>query len=164
MVRVWSRAVVTAAASATLVAAIGATMTDLGPWYRSLEKPALQPPDIVFPIAWTAIYGLTAAAGVLAWRAMRSEPGREWLIGLFALNGFLNLLWSFLFFRLQRPDWAMIEWVPFWLSILAMIVMVWPRSRTAGLLLVPYLVWVGFAGWLNWEVVRLNAPFGGLAS
>jgi tryptophan-rich sensory protein len=73
----------------------------------------------------------------------------------------LNILWSPLFFKLRRPDWALIE-VPFlWLSILAPIVLLAPISRTASLLMAPYLVWVSFAAVLNLTIVQLNRPFGG---
>lgn len=81
-------------------------------------------------------------------------------MGLFALNGFLNISWSLIFFRLQRPDWAFYEVILLWLSILALIVYCGRFSKTAAALLVPYLAWVSFAGALNWAVVQLNAPFG----
>ena len=99
-------------------------------------------------------------AGDTAWRAARTAAQAEWVIGLFALNGFLNISWSILFFRFQRPDWAFVEVALLWLSILAMILYCGRFSRTAALLLVPYLAWVSFAGSLNWAVVQLNAPFG----
>lgn len=142
------------------VAMLGGTITDLGPWYESLAKPDFTPPRPVFPIAWTTIFALAAIAGVSAWRAAKDSRTSDTLIGLFALNGFLNLLWSLLFFRMQRPDWAFYELIVLWLSIAALIVYCGRVSRTASLLLVPYLVWVTAAGALNWEVVRLNAPFG----
>lgn len=142
------------------VAMLGGTITDLGPWYESLIKPDITPPRPVFPIAWTTIFALTAIAGVSAWRAAPNSRVSDTVIGLFALNGFLNILWSLLFFRMQRPDWAFYELVVLWLSIAALIVYCGRFSRTAALLLVPYLVWVSAAGVLNWEVVRLNAPFG----
>lgn len=142
------------------VAMLGGTITDLGPWYESLAKPDFTPPRPVFPIAWTTIFALAAIAGVSAWRAAKDSRTSDTLIGLFALNGFLNLLWSLLFFRIQRPDWAFYELILLWLSIAALIIYCGRVSRTASLLLVPYLVWVTAAGALNWEVVRLNAPFG----
>jgi benzodiazapine receptor len=80
------------------------------------------------------------------------------ILGAFALNAFLNTFWSLLFFRLERPDWALYE-VPFlWLSILLLIVLLGRVSNKAAWLLVPYLVWVSFASVLNWEIVKLNAP------
>lgn len=149
-----------AALAASLVATLGATITDLGPWYRGLTQPNWAPPDPVYGIAWTVIYALTAAAGITAWRAPSGRRAAETLIGLFALNGFLNLLWSFLFFRAQRPDWALFEVVLLWLSVVSLIVVCGRRSWLAAALLLPYLAWVTLAGLLNAEVVRLNGPFG----
>jgi translocator protein len=142
------------------VAMVGGTITDLGPWYESLAKPEFTPPRPVFPIAWTTIFALAAIAGVSAWRAAPDSRTSDTVIGLFALNGFLNLLWSLLFFRMQRPDWAFYELVGLWISIAVLIAYCGRFSRAAALLLVPYIVWVSAAGVLNWEIVRLNAPFG----
>lgn len=153
------RAVVVAAISATAVAAIGGTMTDLGPWYRSLNKPSWQPPDAAFGPVWTAIFACATASSVIAWRRARSAATREWIIGLFALNGFLNVLWSLLFFRLRRPDWALIEVAGLWVSILLLILFLLRLSRTASVLLAPYIVWVSIAAALNFAVVRLNPAF-----
>ena len=83
------------------------------------------------------------------------------MIGLFCANGVLNVVWSPLFFRLRRPDWALMEVPLLWLSILALMFLLAPISRTASLLLVPYLLWVSFAAVLNLTIVRLNGPFGG---
>ena len=152
--------VIVASVAALCVAALGATVTDLGPWYQGLAKPAWNPPDVVFPMGWTLIYALITVAGITAWRAARTAAQAEWVLGLFALNGFLNISWSILFFRFQRPDWAFYEVIALWLSIVAIIVFCGRFSRAAALLLVPYLVWVGFAAALNWSVVQLNAPFG----
>jgi tryptophan-rich sensory protein len=154
------RAVLVAAGSALAVAAVGGSLTTIGPWYRGLHKPGWTPPDVAFGVIWTSIFAFTAVAGVTAWRAAKSAATREWLIGLFALNGFLNILWSLLFFRLQRPDWALIEVAPFWLSIAALIAFIFRSSRTGALLLAPYLVWVSIATALNEQIVHLNAPFG----
>lgn len=155
-----SRPIAVAAAAAVFVGVLGSTVTDLGPWYQGLEKPDWQPPGPAFGAIWTAIYALTAAAAVFTWRRAPRGAEREWLIGLFALNGFLNLLWSLLFFRLQRPDWSLIEVVALWLSIVALIIFTARHSRLAGVLLTPYLIWVSLAAVLNYEVVRLNGPFG----
>jgi len=152
--------VLVAAAAALVVAALGGSATDVGPWYQGLHKPVWQPPDLLFAPVWTVIYALTAYAGVMAWRRGRDRRQRLGLMGLFALNALLNVLWSDLFFKLQRPDWALIELVPFWLSILVLVLAVAPVSHQAAWVLTPYLAWVAFAGLLNLAVVRLNAPFG----
>jgi translocator protein len=141
------------------VAAAGAWMTDLGPWYQGLRKPAWQPPDWLFGPAWTLIFALTALAAVLAWNAGLDRSTRAKLVALFVANGFLNVLWSILFFRLRRPDWALFEVVLLWLSIAALIAALRPFSRSGSWCLVPYLVWVTFAAVLNFALVRLNAPF-----
>ncbi len=152
--------VAVATAAALCVAALGATITDLGPWYQALAKPGWNPPDVLFPIGWTVIYALITIAGITAWRAAPTAATSEWIIGLFALNGFLNISWSLIFFRLQRPDWAFYELTLLWLLIAVLIVFCGRFSKAAAALLLPYLAWVTFAGALNWAVVQLNAPFG----
>ncbi len=151
--------VIVAAMAAIVVAMIGGSMTELGPWYQSLQEPAWKPPDWLFGPAWTIIYAFAAMSGYFAWRSAPDRPSREWIIGLFALNGFLNILWSALFFRLHRPDFALYEVVVLWLSIVGLMVVLRSFSGKASALLFPYLAWVTFAGILNLAVVRLNGPF-----
>ena len=142
------------------MALLGGAATDIGPWYQGLNKPSWQPPDWLFAPAWTFIYAMIALAGVLGWRQMSDRVRRQRLLALFALNALLNVTWSELFFGLKRPDWALAELVPFWLSILALAIVLFPVSRFAGWALLPYLAWVLFAGVLNMAIVRLNGPFG----
>jgi translocator protein len=151
--------VLVAAAVATFVAVLGGTLTDTGPWYQSLHKPSWQPPDWLFGPAWTLIFALATASAVYAWRDAQNRVQRDWIIVLFALNGFLNVLWSTLFFTLRRPDWALIEVVFLWASILLPMIVFWRFAKPATLFLVPYLLWVSFAAFLNLTVVRLNGPF-----
>jgi len=153
--------VAVAALAALVVAALGAAATDLGPWYQGLQKPPWQPPDWLFGPAWTLIFALAALAAVSAWRRAPSRESRALVLVLFGTNAALNVLWSLLFFRLQRPDWALLEVGLLWLSILVLIVALAPLSKSASWLLVPYLMWVTFAAVLNLEVVHLNAPFSG---
>ncbi|TRD11998.1 tryptophan-rich sensory protein [Erythrobacter insulae] len=152
--------VTVATIAALVVAALGATITDLGPWYQSLQKPDWNPPDAVFPMVWTLIYALIWVSGISAWRAAPNSESGQWVISLFALNGFLNITWSLIFFRLQRPDWAMVELVLLWLSIVLLIIYCGRHSRLSSVLLVPYLIWVTIAGALNWAILQLNGPFG----
>lgn len=149
-----------AAVVTAITAAVGGTITQLGPWYLALKQPPWAPPDIAFGPAWTLIFGLCAISATTAWMAAPDRRTAETLLGLFALNGFLNLLWSFLFFRLQRPDFAGIEVWLLWASIALLINVVRRYSPRAAWLLAPYLLWVTFAGVLNAAVVGLNAPFG----
>lgn len=157
--RVLRKPVLIAACVAIFIGFLGGSLTDTGPWYQNLLKPSWQPPDWLFGPAWTLIFALATVSAVYAWRSASNKIQREWVIGLFALNGFLNVLWSTLFFALRRPDWALIEVVLLWISILLLIVAFWRRSIPASLYLLPYLVWVAFAAVLNLTVVRLNGPF-----
>ncbi len=147
-----------ALAGAFLVAAIGGALTDIGPWFRALNKPTWQPADSVFGPVWTTLYALIAASAALAWCDARSSKERLILVGLFVVNGILNVGWSLLFFHLQRPTWALVEIAVLWLSIAVLIVFLWAFSRRAAFLLVPYLAWVSFASVLNLAIVRLNPP------
>lgn len=149
---------VVAAACVVVVLFLGGLATRLDAWYEGLRKPSWQPPGWLFAPVWTSIGALTAWAAVLGWEATANRP---LLAGLFAVNGVLNVLWSVLFFQLRRPDWALAEVVPLWLSVLALIVALAPASSFAAWLLVPYLVWVAFAAFLNLVIVRLNRPFPG---
>ncbi|EAQ27789.1 tryptophan-rich sensory protein [Erythrobacter sp. NAP1] len=160
MSKTWILPAVVAAIAAAIVAVLGATITDLGPWYQSLEKPGWNPPDVLFPVGWTIIFALNTAAIVSAWRAAPTPKVSDTIIGLFALNAFLNITWSMIFFRIQRPDWAFIEVLLLWLSIVALVVYCGRYSKPAALLFLPYLLWVTFAAALNWAVVDLNGPFG----
>jgi tryptophan-rich sensory protein len=147
------------AAAAFAVAGVGALITELGPWYYGLRKPSWQPPDWLFGPAWTVIFSLIALAGILAWQRAPDAAARRRVIWFFGLNAALNILWSGLFFRLHRPDWALIEVAFLWLSIVVLIWIPASYSRGASWLLVPYLAWVTFAALLNLAVVRLNYPF-----
>jgi tryptophan-rich sensory protein len=144
-----------AAGGVTILAGAGASLTTIGAWYENLRKPSWQPPNWMFPLAWTSIFILEAAAAVIGWKS-----GDRWtMIGAFIVNGVFNILWSAYFFKLRRPDWALRE-VPFlWLSVVAMMVAVAVHAGPAWCLLIPYLLWVSFATLLNWKIVQLNAPF-----
>ncbi|MGL6043728.1 MAG: TspO/MBR family protein [Sandaracinobacteroides sp.] len=146
-------------AAAVVLALGGGLLTDIGPWYRELKKPRLQPPDWLFGPAWTLILGCWAYSAALAWVSAPDAETRLLVAGAFAINAVLHFIWSPLFFKLKRPDWSLIEIVPFWLSILVLIFLVAPLSERAAWLLVPYISWVSFAAGLNWRIVRLNGPF-----
>jgi tryptophan-rich sensory protein len=153
-------AIALASAGLIVTAAGGALVTQLGPWYYGLKKPAWQPPDWLFGPAWTAIFLLMAFAFVISWERLPTVGGRARLFGVFAINSGLNTLWSYLFFGRRRPDLALFEAVPFFGSIVLLIVTVAPLDRRAVWAFVPYVLWVTFATVLNITIVRRNAPFG----
>jgi tryptophan-rich sensory protein len=126
-----------------------------GPWYRALRKPSWNPPDWLFPIAWAALYLMIAIAGWLVWRAA-GIAGAGLALSLYVLQLALNAAWSWLFFGLKRMGLALAECVALWLAIAATIAAFAPISITAAALMLPYLVWVGFATFLNFTLLRLN--------
>lgn len=151
--------VAVALAWVTVVSLIGQRLTDLGPWYQELRQPPWKPPDWAFGVIWTSVFALIVASGVMTWRRCQTRIARVWLLALWGFNSILHMLWSLLFFTLKRPDWSMLE-IPFlWISIAAIMVFSWRLSRIASLLLVPYIVWVTIAAFLNLANVQLNGPF-----
>lgn len=154
------RALGAAALCALGVAMLGGLATELGPWYVAQKRPAFQPPDWLFGPAWTLIYACAAMSAANAWLALAGQPSRrQTLLLLWAANAFFNVLWSLLYFRLRRPDWALAEVVVLWLSIAVLLVFTRRVSAPAARWLWPYLAWVSFAAALNAEAVRLNAPY-----
>lgn len=145
---------------AILLCVVGGLMTPIGTWYRDLRKPSWQPPNWAFGPAWTIILGLAAWSAAIAWTAAPDAGTRRDVILLFVTNAVFHFLWSPLFFRLRRPDWALIEVVFLWASLVALVVGLWPISHFASILIWPYLAWVSFASFLNYTIVRLNGPFG----
>ena len=141
-------------------AGIGAALSELGPWYFALKHPPWKPPDAAFGAIWSTIFTLCAISAWLAWQAADTLALRRRVLYLFGVNAVLNVLWSALYFKLQRPDWALFEVVFLWLSILALVMGLWRMSRWASLLLVTYWVWVSIAAVLNVQTVMLNGPFG----
>ncbi|PKQ12051.1 MAG: sensory protein TspO [Alphaproteobacteria bacterium HGW-Alphaproteobacteria-1] len=123
-----------------------------GEWYARLQKPRWTPPNWLFPVAWTTLYVCIAAAGA---RAAVSE-GNSLAMALWALQIALNGLWTPVFFGLRRMRLGLIVLGALWLSVAATLLALWQVDMWAGLLFVPYLVWVSVAGALNLAVVRLN--------
>ena len=152
--------ILVAAAIAIGLLVAGGLLTEVGPWYYALRKPRWNPPNWLFGPAWTLILGLAAWSGALAW-SNAPDTATLWRVGLlFGANAVLHFLWSPIFFKARRPDWALAEVVVLWASILALMVGLAPFSPLSSLLLVPYLLWVSFSVALNWTIVRMNAPFG----
>jgi benzodiazapine receptor len=147
-----------AAGLAFATASIGGSLTVLDDWYYVLVQPSWKPPDWLFGPAWTLLFGLMAWSGVIAWRAAAAFPlqVRQRLLGLWTLNAVLNVGWSLLFFKLQRPGLAVLEVALLWASIVLLILHLRPYAPRAALLLCPYLAWVSFAALLNAAVVYLN--------
>ena len=141
------------------VAGIGGALTDLGPWYQALKQPDWKPPDAAFGSIWTTIFSLCAISGWGAWQLAQYRSEKIRIAVLFAINGFLNIFWSWLYFYMKRPDWAMTELYFLWASIVMLILGLWRISKMSSFMLLPYLVWVTAAGFLNLATIELNGPF-----
>lgn len=139
------------------VAAIAGAVTagSVDSWYRSLIKPAINPPDRVFGPVWTTLFIMMAVSAALVWSEAHGAR-RRLAIAWFLVQLALNLSWSVLFFGLHQIESALACLVLLWVAIAVTIRHFWRIDRLAGLLLLPYLAWVTFAGVLNALIWRLN--------
>ena len=143
------------AAVAAISAGGGLAVDTESDWYRGLQLPSWQPPGAAFGPVWTALYILLARSAYLAWRDLAGARRRP-VLGLYVLNGMLNLAWTVLFFRAHNPVLAGIEILLLLGTILALIVLMRPVSRQASWALVPYALWVAFAAALTWAIAAAN--------
>lgn len=141
--------------AACFAAASSGAIFKPGTWYEGLAKPWWRPPNWLFGPAWGVLYITIAVAGWMVWREA-GFAGAGTAIAIWGGSLVLNFAWSAFFFGLRRPDWAMGELVLLWLSILATIIVFYPVLPSAAWLLVPYLCWVTFAGYLNFTIWQMN--------
>jgi tryptophan-rich sensory protein len=133
-----------------------ATRPAIDTWYAGIAKPEWTPPNWLFGPVWTALYLSMAVAAWLVWR--RAGLSGAWLpLTIFGVHLALNALWSILFFGMGKPGLAFAEIILLWASILATILSFYRVVPAAGLILIPYLLWVSFASALNFAIWRLNS-------
>jgi len=124
-------------------------------WYESLNKPVWNPPSWVFGPVWTLLYTFMGIAVWLVWKKFGfKRAGKE--LGLFITQLVLNGAWSFIFFGLQSPGWALIE---IFLLLNMIVITTWffrEKNKLAAWLMVPYILWVGFAMMLNAAIWWMN--------
>ncbi len=134
-----------------------ATRESITTWYPTLIKPSFNPPNWVFAPVWTVLYCMMGVAGGLVWNQLESQP-EEVKKGFkfFIIQLGLNALWSYLFFSLHNPFLALIEIILLLLMIFETYVVFKKINRIAGILMVPYLIWVTFATILNASIWWLN--------
>ncbi len=132
------------------------TIPAIPSWYSTLQKPALSPPNWVFGPVWTLLYLLMGIAAFLVWQNGWHKKEVKIALGVFAVQLSLNTLWSIVFFGLQSPLWALVNIVALWLAIVATMIAFYKLSKPAMWLLVPYLLWVSFASYLNYSIWILN--------
>ena len=130
-------------------------------WYAALQKPWFQPSNAAFPIAWTALYVLLGVAVAIVLNA-RGSRFRGYALALFVVAFAVNLAWSPVFFVLHRTVLGFAVLVGMLAAAIATTIAFWRVRQSAGLLMLPYLAWLCFAGALNWEIIRLNPDADGL--
>lgn len=144
---------------------IGAVFTapSIPTWYAGLVKPTLNPPAWVFGPVWTTLYALMGISLFLIWHRhsdvftnVRMSRLFKWAVGVFFFQLALNTLWSIFFFGLQNPALALFDIILLWLAILTTMILFYRISKLASYLLVPYLLWVTFAAYLNYSILMLN--------
>jgi len=141
-----------------VVGVVGSLFTypSIQTWYATVRKPDFTPPNWVFAPVWIILFVLMGISAYLIWiKGLENKNIRIALL-IFGIQLVLNGLWSFLFFGLQSPLYAFFEVIILWLVILLTITKFSKISKTAGLLLIPYIIWVSFAAILNFYIVRLN--------
>lgn len=123
-----------------------------GDWYRRLNKPSWTPPDWVFPVTWLVLYVCMALAAT----RVANSPGNGLALAFWAMQIAFNALWTPVFFGLRRIRLGMAILGVLWFSVLCTLLALWQVDAVAGLLFLPYLIWVTIASALNAAVWRLN--------
>ena len=125
-------------------------------WYATLRKPSFTPPNWVFSPVWITLFVLMGIAAFLVWNKGLSDQKVKTALSIFAVQLILNVLWSVMFFGLRSPLAGLIEIAVLWMAILLTILYFFKVSHVAGILLIPYILWVSFAAVLNASIWRLN--------
>jgi translocator protein len=126
-------------------------------WFNTINKPIFQPPNGVFGPVWTLLYTFMGIAIYQFWRDGFNTPERKKALRIFVLQFTLNSAWSFIFFGLQQIGWALVEMSLLWIAIIWCIRVFYQEQKTAALWMIPYLLWVSFALFLNFTLWQLNS-------
>ena len=132
------------------------TSATIPTWYATLTRPELAPPNWVFGPVWTVLFILMGIASFLIFQKGYERRDVRIALSFYGAQLILNLLWSILFFGARNPGLAFAEIVVLWLVLFLTIRKFWPLSKTSAYLLVPYILWVSFAGYLNYSIWILN--------
>jgi len=132
------------------------TSPSIPTWYAALQKPGFTPPNWLFAPVWITLFFLMGIASFIVWNKAFEIKGVKTSLLVFDIQLALNVFWSFLFFGLHSPFYAFVEIIVLWLAILLTIVKFFKISKTASILLIPYILWVSFAAILNFYLFRLN--------
>jgi benzodiazapine receptor len=133
------------------------TRSAIPAWYATLKKPSFTPPNWVFSPVWITLFVLMGIAAFLVWNKGLSDQRVKTALGIFVVQLILNVLWSAMFFGLRSPLAGLIEISVLWVAILLTILYFFRVSEAAGILLIPYILWVSFAAVLNFSIWKLNS-------
>lgn len=142
-----------------VIGSLGSLVTITGPgsWYATLMKPFFTPPSWVFAPVWITLFVLMGIALFLIWESGTERREVQVALGVFGLQFFLNVIWSFLFFGLQSPLMGFADILILWVMIAATIVLFYRIRKSAAYLLIPYIAWVTIATALNGAIYFMNA-------
>lgn len=132
------------------------TAPSIPTWYVGIVKPSLNPPAWIFAPVWTTLFALMGIAAFLIWKKGLRRKEVKIALSIFVGQLALNTLWSIIFFGLHNPGAALIEIVFLWLAILVTIITFRRISKAAAWILLPYIIWVSFAAYLNLMIWMLN--------
>jgi translocator protein len=132
------------------------TISAIPNWYEGIVKPALNPPSWIFGPVWIILYTMMGISAFLVLIKGWDRKEVKIALGVFGIQLFLNALWSIIFFGLHNPGWALVDILLLWLAILWTMIVFYKISKPATYLLVPYLIWVSFASYLNYSIWMLN--------
>lgn len=124
--------------------------------YSRIETPLLSPPGWIFPVVWTILYTLMGVSFYLVWNSNATIFEKKQAFLVYAIQLFLNFIWSPIFFNMRAYLIAFIVLFALWGFVLAMIIKFYKISKLAGILQIPYLIWLTFAGYLNLAIYLLN--------
>ncbi len=124
--------------------------------FAALEQPPLSPPGWLFPVVWTVLYILMGVASYLIYTSNAPRSEKVLALGLYAFQLFFNFFWSIIFFNLQKYLPALIWLIALWLLIIMTALAFRTISKASAWLMLPYILWVTFAGYLNWGIYLLN--------
>jgi benzodiazapine receptor len=132
------------------------TTPNIPTWYKTLQKPNIAPPNWVFAPVWTLLFLLMGIALYLVWRQGWNTPAVRIAMIIFFIHLIVNILWSAVFFGLHAPLAGFFVIIALWFLIILTIIYFSSVSKTAGLILLPYILWVSFASVLNFMLYKLN--------
>lgn len=132
------------------------TMESVKTWYTTLNKPSFNPPNYLFGPVWSTLYAIMGVASYLVWKKRNVAKNYTLAASVYFIQLILNLMWSFIFFYQQQIGFALIEIIILLIAIIINSVLFYRINKVAGLLYIPYIMWVSFATVLTYSIYMLN--------